>query len=233
MNELFESEKNSLRNAEEVADIADNPVVKTAASLINLFPGAGTAITSMISGGLEMFQKEKREKIQRIIFEDGTITLDDIKDVRFIMEYVKLLDVVDRLSTNTKVEYLGKLFKNSVLSDEEDKYDLFEERMNKFNELSNREIEVLYYLYCVQKDLAGVSFPKDTPDDKRLRIWSMFLEIAEEHGYKKWESESIIAGTTRTGFCKLQYLNTKEKNKIIYSVTGEYFNFIEMIGMNK
>nr|DAI48099.1 MAG TPA: hypothetical protein [Caudoviricetes sp.] len=236
MNDLLESKKDELHNIEELKDISENPVIKTAASLINLFPGAGAFITSTVSGGLKMFENKKREEIEKIIFDDGTITLDDVKDVRFIMEYIRLMEVVDRLSENKKVKYMGRLFKNAVLSNEDNKYDIFDERLHKFDQLSNREIEVMYYLYESQYNIEREPFGtygEETPDDKRLRIWKTFLEFAKKHGYHKKLAEEIIAGTTRTGFCKIQYLNVTDKTKVIYLLTGEYFKFVKQIGLNE
>lgn len=231
-NDLLEIAKNELYNVEEMKDISENLIIKTALSLMKWFPGVGTFLTSTISSELQMFQNSKREKIEKILFEDDSITLDDVKDIRFIMEYINLMEVVDRLSENTKVEYLGKLFKNTVLSSEKDKYDIFKERMNKLNELSNREIEVMYYLYESQYNITAEPFGthgNETPDDKKLRIWETFLQFAKNHGYSNEDAEAIIAGASRTGFCKIKYLNVKSKTKIIYLLTNEYFRLIDQI----
>lgn len=226
--EKLEDVKLSLMNSEDIQDIAENPVCKMVFSLVSKFPALGALVESATQNSLMMFQEKKREELCEIIFSDGKITKDMVKDVRFIMEFEKLLDTVNRLTTNTKVEYLGKLFRNAVLSGEESEYDKFEERLSRFNELSNREIEMLYLMYGCQRDGAAITFPKENMNGKLLRIWEDFVKIAsKKYGVSKGEVESVISGITRTGFCKPYYAEIEGKSKIIYRVTDSYSEFLE------
>lgn len=230
MNEEFQDVKYSLETLDDVKDISNNPVVKSLISLVSLIPGMGTFANSAIAEKVNMFQKEKREKLIDIIFSDGTITQEQVSDVQFIMEFAKLLDVIDRLSTNTKVEYLGKLFKNSMLSNDDDKFDRFEEYLYRFNELSNREIEILYLLYGCQKDWSKLSYPNENADAKKFRIWCDFKKLAsEKFNISKGEVDTIVAGIVRTGFCKPYFVSLAKTSEIIYRATSDFSEFVNLV----
>lgn len=234
MNEEFQDVKNSLETLDDVKDISNNPVVKSLISLVSLIPGMGTFANSAIAEKVSMFQKEKREKLIDIIFSDGTITQEQVSDVQFIMEFAKLIDVIDRLSTNTKVEYLGKLFKNSMLSNDDDKFDRFEEYLYRFNELSNREIEILYLMYGCQKDWSKLLYPNENADAKKFRIWSDFKKLAsEKFNISKGEVDTIVAGIVRTGFCKPYFVSLAKTSEIIYRATSDFSEFVDLVKENQ
>lgn len=234
MNEEFQDVKNSLETLDDVKDISNNPVVKSLISLVSLIPGMGTFANSAIAEKVSMFQKEKREKLIDIIFSDRTITQEQVSDVQFIMEFAKLIDVIDRLSTNTKVEYLGKLFKNSMLSNDDDKFDRFEEYLYRFNELSNREIEILYLMYGCQKDWSKLLYPNENADAKKFRIWSDFKKLAsEKFNISKGEVDTIVAGIVRTGFCKPYFVSLAKTSEIIYRATSDFSEFVDLVKENQ
>lgn len=234
MNEEFQDVKYSLETLDDVKDISNNPVVKSLISVVSLIPGMGTFANSAIAEKVSMFQKEKREKLIDIIFSDGTITQEQVSDVQFIMEFAKLLDVIDRLSTNTKVEYLGKLFKNSMLSNDDDKFDRFEEYLYRFNELSNREIEILYLLYGCQKDWSKLPYPNGNADAKKFKIWSEFKKLAsEKFNMSKGEVDTVVAGIVRTGFCKPYFVSLAKTSEIIYRATSDFAEFVDLVKENQ
>ena len=81
MNEEFQNAKYSLETVDDIKDISNNPVVKSLISLVSLIPGMGTFANSAIAEKVNMFQKEKREKLINIIFSDGSITQEQVSDV--------------------------------------------------------------------------------------------------------------------------------------------------------
>lgn len=106
----LEKAKKKLCNIENTKDRLESPIGKIISSFVDEFPILGV-IKTIAETSLNSFQEQKREELCNIIFSDNRITEKMVKDVSFIMEFYKLIEVVDRLSTNTKVEYLGKLFK--------------------------------------------------------------------------------------------------------------------------
>lgn len=110
MSEEFEIVKSELNATTEVNDIWENPVVKFVLQFIPI----PTVADSAIGKAFEIHQRKKQEQLFEMILEDGTITIDDVKDVDCIMEFAKTMDVVNRLIRNDKIKYLAYLLKNSI-----------------------------------------------------------------------------------------------------------------------
>lgn len=144
-NEKLESAKLLVRNAEQIANIKDNPVVKvTILSVLKSIPVFGELIDNAIDISLSDFQQRKRDELLEIILSDSDrITSDMVNDVEFIMNFGKTLEAVNRLATNDKVVYFASLLKNSYFTEDKIKNDEFEEYLGVLSELSFREINLL------------------------------------------------------------------------------------------
>ena len=185
----------------------------------------------MAESSLNSFQQKKRKELCNVIFSDNKITQEMVKDVSFIMEFYKLIEVVDRLSTNTKVEYLGKLFKNTVLSETENKYDNFNEYLYRFKEMSEREIEVLYMLYEEEIEFINIGeMITDANYQEMARIWREFRIKAINHFFiDEAVLKSILIGIQRTGFCSLETIHLAGGDLSVFTVTKYFIDFVELI----
>lgn len=61
------------------------------------------------------------------------------------MEYLRTMDVVNRVSQNDKVAYIAKLFKNSFIIRDISEFDVdqYEEYLHRFDYLSLKEIHIM------------------------------------------------------------------------------------------
>ena len=137
--------------------LSNNPVIKT---LLSFIPAFGTGIDSAIHNILEKEQNKRLQRICEIIISDNQITTKQINDVKDIVSFVKMLDVARKLITNDKLEYLARLYKN-LITEEEKNYNLYEEYLRRLDELSFREIEILYSLDELDLVIQDLSLSKN------------------------------------------------------------------------
>lgn len=222
--------KKQLHIVEKAQDIVESPVGQILLSLIDEFPILGV-IKTMAESSLDNFKQKKRKELCNLIFSDNKITEEMVKDVSFIMEFYKLIEVVDRLSTNTKVEYLGKLFKNTVLSETENKYDNFNEYLYRFKEMSEREIEILYMLYEEEIEFINIGeMITDANYKEMARIWKEFrVKATNNFSIDEAVLNSILTGVQRTGFCSLETIHLAGGDMSVFIVTKYFIDFIELI----
>lgn len=221
--------KKQLRNIENTKDKFESPVGQIISSLTDEIPILGV-IKTIAETSLNSFQEKKRRDLCNIIFSDNKITQAMVKDVSFIMEFYKLLEVVDRLSTNTKVEYLGKLFKNTVLLDSENKYDNFDEYLYRFKEMSEREIEILYLLYEETNSIELGELITDESQQEMAKRWKEFKLKATEHFFvDQAVLISILTGIQRTGFCSLEVIHFAGGDMSVFVVTKYFRDFVELV----
>lgn len=221
--------KKQLRNIENAKDKFESPVGQIISSLTDEFPILGV-IKTIAETSLNSFQEKKRRDLCNIIFSNNKITQAMVKDVSFIMEFYKLLEVVDRLSTNTKVEYLGKLFKNTVLLDSENKYDNFDEYLYRFKEMSEREIEILYLLYEETNSIELGELITDESQQEMAKRWKEFKLKATKHFFvDQAVLISILTGIQRTGFCSLEVIHFAGGDMSVFVVTKYFRDFVELV----
>lgn len=230
MNEEFSIVKSELNAIAEVEDIWQNPVVQAIYEVLHIFPPLATMINSTIAKKISEHQKRKQEELCKIIFADNNITLDSVQDINFIMEYARMLDVVNRLATNEKVKYIANLFKRTF-SNEGDHKNIpeFEEYLHRLDYMSYREIDLLFLLYQCERTVSAFDRSSLAKYDE---AWERFKEEAQKK-YNLDENiiESIMSGLAMTGFCR-------EINSMIPSAgvveepyyTTEYFaRFLKLI----
>lgn len=225
----LEKIKKQLHRFEKAQDIVENPVGQIIFSLIDEFPILG-AIKIMAESSLDSFQQKKRKKLCNIIFSDNKITEEMVKDVSFIMEFYKLIEVVDRLSTNTRVEYLGNLFKNTVLLETENKYDNFNEYLYRFKKMSEREIEILYMLFEEMGPIKLEELITVESQQEMARTWREFSIKATKHfSIDQSVLISILTGIQRTGFCSLELIHCAGGDMSVFITTKYFRDFMDLV----
>lgn len=145
-NKKIEDTKMSLKKIETLVEIKENPVVRaTITSIIKSIPAIGTFIDNSIDVVINDFQAEKREELLNIILSDQEcITSDMVNDVEFIMNFGKVLESVNRLATNDKIQYFANLIRNGYFTEDKIKNDEFEQYLDIINRLSYSEINLLF-----------------------------------------------------------------------------------------
>lgn len=226
MREDFEIIKNEYVVNNEIKDIWENPVVKCIASYV---PFLSSGIDYGLGKAIETRQKKKLETLFEIILEDGTITMDDINDVDCIMEFVKTIEVVNKLIRNDKVKYLANLLKNSIKDKEKD-VDEFEELLNKLATLSLRELDLLYLLYEEEERIILSDSSNQNVFDPE-ESWKAFIDKAKlTFGLNDSEVISKMLGIMRTGFCVSEwrtYLNAR--SALVMYTAPEYRKLLKKI----
>lgn len=190
--------KCNLINAEDIKDIYDNPIVQTFISILSKFPGFKDGVDAAIEKALTEFQHRKRKELFEIILEDNTITMDDVNDVTVLMEFAKVLDVVNRLARNGKVKYFARLLRSSIKEIRAGKIDEFEERLAG---LSEREIDLLELLYRCEENCKA--------NENRFnasKSWKSFVdETNVRYGFNETDVASAMMAIARSGFCMSEW----------------------------
>ena len=149
----LELTKQELKNADDLIDIKNNPVIATGIafgiSLIKSIPCLGDFIDSTTDYLLIQNQdKKQKELIEYILVNKEIITKEKVNDVEFIMNFMRTVDAVNKLANCSKVKYFSNLVRNGYL-EYEDKIDAdeFDEMLSIVTTLSYREIEFLEFFF--------------------------------------------------------------------------------------
>ena len=224
--QLLKREMNTLDKAE---NIWNNPCVRLLLEVVSAYvPVLPGMIDSSIQSLIGKRQKEKLEELLTLVFSDSSITRADLEDVDNIMKIAKVIDAVNRLIGNEKIQYFARLLKNNLKEEDKDN-DLFEEQLEKLKSLSIREIELLYDLYTEEEKNMSL----DSSDEKvfnPITSWENFLTKAKEKtGYDETTISSLMLGIMRTGFCMCEWKFGFSSSKLVMYTTPEYHKLLKRI----
>lgn len=153
-------------------------------------------LKDIVVNKFDSFQNEKRNKFYDIVLEDKVmITNDKVQNITFIMEFLRTMDVINRVSQNDKVAYIAKLFKKSFVIKNINEFDVdrYEEYLHRLDYLSLKEIDLLISL-LKYSDIHN----KEYHDE-----WYTFKTmIAKKLLIPEDEIVSIFSGLCNTGFCR-------------------------------
>lgn len=154
-------------------------------TLIRGFPIIGDLINTNTVKTLNNMQEMKQKELMDVILSDKElITSEKVNNIEFIMEFIKMIEVVNKLASNEKVVYIANLFRSSFIETNNYNTSEFEEYLFRLNDLSLREINILVDLYNNSFEL------------------ERFYKISEEkHGLNKETINAILSSITRSGFC--------------------------------
>ena len=118
----MEDEQAKFEDAIAQVEVADtlvnnirNPAIRSminALKAVMRVPFIGDLIDSSISTTFEDNQKKKRDQLINIILSDKQrITKDMVNNVEFIVNFARVMDAVNRLAKNEKVEYFANLIR--------------------------------------------------------------------------------------------------------------------------
>jgi len=149
MSKDFQIAKKESVSTLKQADIYNSPPVQIILAGLGAIPivgGVGDVIATGIGAKLNKNKNERLTNVLEIIMSDNTITSDMVDGVEPIMAFAKMLNVAIKLITNDKLEFLAKLYKNLILGENRD-YNQFEEYLERLENLSYRELQILFSLH--------------------------------------------------------------------------------------
>lgn len=234
-----ELEKNisEYKKIEKWDKLLTNPLTKILIN--NVCPFIAPGLDSAINEKLQKKQFERLAEICDIIISDDNVTTKKIEDVEDILSFAKMYDVARKLITNDKVDYLARLYKNLIVSEDKN-YDVYEEYLQRLGELSFKELEILHILDKVDLVIEDLRMSPREPvneeiQQKRvLEIEKKWIEFQENilciFGIDRLDLEGYMMGISRSGFCvKFNVFQTPKRTNSIYGVTNYYRNFAKMI----
>lgn len=136
-----------------IIKVKNYPIVKGLFDFLKKMPFIGEFIDSSMDNMLNNSQTKKRKELLDAIIKNINITKDMVNNVDFIMDFAKISEAIDRLSTNEKVKYFANLLKNKhFYKDSCIDNDIFDEYIYLLNNLSYRQIKYLCLLSkCTQE----------------------------------------------------------------------------------
>lgn len=233
MNEKIEADIISLENSEHLYDIYNNPAVQgLLGAIFGLVPGGKDAVDAAFMQSFETFQKKKLAELFDVIMEDQSITVEDVKDVTVILEFAKLINVTNHLSKNGKIKYLGNLMRYSISEIKDGNVDEFEERLNKLEILSEREILLLETLYKCEDEKGELNRPENRLSSSEVKeAWKLFKRTCvKEFGMNDTDITAAMFSVMRTGFCIGEWsAGLSNPGTVVFYTTPEYHRFREKI----
>lgn len=204
---------------------AANPAIDFIFSILDYkLPGI-KPLKDIMTAKINSFQNKKKEEFCEIVLSDTSmITIDKVQDVSFVMEFMRTLDVINRISQNDKVIYIAKLFKSSFVLKNIDEFDidLYEEYLHRLDYLSLKEIDLLISLYKYSNE----------NEKKSHDEWKDFkVMVAKQISVAEDDIVSIFSGLCMTGFCREYKVNRPSKGGVEYPffITEYFKNLVNII----
>lgn len=227
MNDNFTNNEKVYTSLSKFESVWENPVVQSLISVLDVIPGAGTAIDSSVKQMIKDYQKKKLEALFTYILEDTSITVEKVSNVTVLMEMARTIDVVARLQCNDKIQYFSNLMKNAIRED--DAYiNTFDEWLERLQSMSYFEIKLLTFFYKFE-----LQYEKNVPVEKEqesyYRVESCWREFrtaaSKEFSISTAEVEARVLSLCRLGFCNqmdIAYLGCSHK---VYYTTVYFEKF--------
>ena len=230
-NNSFDSAKKKLEleeNAYKVYKI-QSPIMK---AVMGIIPVAGDFIDEKVDQKFEKYQNEKRQEFINIIASCKTlITNDMVKNEPFIINILKTVEMVERLSSNDKVQYYGNLICNGYFKEKKITNDLFDEYIAVLNELSYREMQYLYeFSNCVKKNQLNRTLSKEEWVDYCNHMREKYPDVNPGFMMKRLERTGFISELSvwnEMDGQTLKFINPQDKGlqDMCFKLNEEYDNF--------
>lgn len=186
---------------------------------------------------IKEFQSKKQKRfLDIILINEQLITSEKVTNITFIMEFAKTLDVVNRLHSNDKLDYIAKLFKKSFVERSVNEYDAnaFEEHLHRLEYLSEREIKLLVELYKIQNK-EEQNKEQDEQGDSNNKLKNNWIEfkqlVSREYNIDEDDIISIFSGLSMSGYCRqsqiLNFSGTQKNNP--FFITSYFEKLIHLI----
>lgn len=181
--------KNKTKFWEQIENTYNITLVSTAKEGAKAVPGPGVAIAigdaffdSVIQ---RQVAKNRQELLKCLKSASSDITLTNVSDEEFIMDYVNLQNVTDRLRSNEKIQIMANLFVSAHCGDTLCNFDEYDEMLERINSLSLREITLLRILHKHGESTRA-----------------FYAEAENELHLSEDITNSLLTSITKTGFCK-------------------------------
>lgn len=219
MKNEIERQKCRIHSWEHLEKAYNNPMLMVQKECAKAVPGVGLGVSitdSLLSSLIQkQIQKNHKELLKCLKDASPEIVLEDVSEEEFIMDYVNLHIVVERLRSNEKIQFLANLFISAHCGQTCCNLDEYDEMINRLNMLSLREISMLQILH------------------KYGESTEVFYEqIQDELDLAKDMTDSLLTSITKTGFCKEKtgvYLNYQGNS---FYTTDLFSRFLALINVD-
>ena len=202
---------NGLKKAKKEIDTEENVVAfydkykPVISGVLSVIPYLGSFIDGFVEQKLSNYQTRKRQLfVDAILANKCLITSEKVRNEAFIINTAKIIELVDRTTSDDKVIYYGNLIRNGYLdSGEQISNDDFEEYVSILKDLSEREIKYLVaFADEARKNNYGLQGEKlKLYYDRMLRL------------FPRIKPEVILNRLKRTGFVIDQMASTGFENE--------------------
>lgn len=186
------------------------------------FEPATPVVRFLAKAGINKYKKHRRDQILKAL-DEGLISIDShqVESDAFISAYLATEDALMKASSKSKFNFLLNLFiqgsKSGRIDDEPDAY---QKVLSIVNELSERELTILYHLYNYERDhgMMGGQLSRDHGHQVKYLVDATGLE--REHAV------ALLVRLRRTG---LLITRSEKSESVDLMLSGIEIMFISPI----
>ncbi len=174
-----------------------NPVLK---GLSQILPyGIGSGVDAVLATTLQnIHSKRKKEFFDELSSGDIELTSDLLESEDFLHCYFATAKYALNSRRKEKIMMFARLLKSATLDNSFSCTDEYEEYLSILDELSFRELSILYKLHQFESNYPQLD--GETDIDRANRFWDLFLkDLIEQLGISEKEIDSLLIRLTRTG----------------------------------
>ncbi len=163
-------------------------------------PLVGGLLSESIHITVNKFQQKKRSDfLDRVLADEAIITSEMVNNIEFIINFAKTLESVNRLAENDKIVYFANLIKKGYFTAEPIINDEFQEYLSLLNELSFRELYILfnYVNFTKEKQIKNIG------DSEELK--SLYSMIKQKFDISDSEIMCILERLQNKQLCVYSY----------------------------
>lgn len=197
----------------------ENTLVVTTKEVAKSVPGVGTVVAAADAFLGNVLNKKveanRRKLLECLKGASPNFTIHTVSKEDFIVDFMNLRTVTDRLRSNEKIQFMANLFVSTHCG--EDDYDLneYDEMLERMNRLSLREIKLLCLLH---------KYGETTGE--------FYEQASKEFGLDKEVINNMLSSITQSGFCKEKVGTYLGYTGNTYYTTELYARFLQLISVD-
>lgn len=199
--------------------LEENTLVVTTKEVVKSVPGAGTVVAAADTFLSNMLHKKieanRRQLLECLKAASPNYTIHSVSKEEFIVDFMNLRDVTDRLRSNEKIQFMANLFVSTHCGEAGYDLDEYDEMLERMNRLSLREIKLLCLLH---------KYGETTEE--------FYGQAGKEFGLDKEVINNILSSMTQSGFCKEKVGTYLGYTGNVYYTTELYARFLQLIGVD-
>lgn len=197
----------------------ENSLVVTTKEVAKAIPGAGTVVAAANAFLCNVLHKKveanRRKLLESLKAASSNYTIHSVSKEDFIVDFMNLRDVTDRLRSNEKIQFMANLFVSTHCGENDDGLDEYDEMLERINRLSLREIKLL----CLLRKYG------ETTEE-------FYGQASEEFSLDKEVINNMLSSMTQSGFCKEKVGAYVGYTGNVYYTTELYARFLQLIDVD-